>query len=194
MTEIALVGALAALVVSLICLAATLELFAQMSSSTGRGNIGNSRPMLLEALTKSLVAQHPSTIGLPQPQRSDDAWYVLFVSTGCSTCRTVLADLAGNALLSLYIVVLGVEFETARDWIREQGLEPDDVLLNADQELLMQAGLIVTPSVLVVIDHEIAFVAGVATLQAVREIVVEKHVPPLALSIRAGVPTHDDQI
>ncbi len=187
MTIVALGIALLALVVSIIALAALLELYAGYSQLQSLLGGSGAEVVLLEEVTKTIIARDPREVGLPVP-REKAVWYVLFVSPHCATCRRIVMGLAGNLPLSLSIVVSGTDTGEARRWLSSLGVEDLEALLDPVPDLLDQIGLNITPTVMVIIGDEMAFVAAVDSVDALNRVVVQKYVPPEALALRAGVP------
>lgn len=190
MTAIALGVALIALVVSLIALAAMVEMYAGLGALRealkGPGDV-----VLLDEVTKTVIARDPADVGIPVP-RGVPAWYVLVVSPHCGTCSSIVADLAKDPPLFTSIIVAGVDHDDAKRWLAGFGVgEPDAFLIDPEPGLLAAIGLAITPSIIVVIEDELAFVAAIDSIEALNRIVIDKFVPPEALALRAGVSSHD---
>lgn len=190
MTAIALGVALVALIVSLIALAAMVEMYAGLAALR-EALKGTSDVVLLDEVTKTVIARDPADMGIPIP-RGAPAWYVLVVSPHCRTCGSIVAALAEDPPLFTSIIVAGANHEDAKRWLAGFELEePDAFLIDSDPDLLAAIGLAITPSVMVVIEGELAFVAAIDSIEALNRIVIDKFVPPEALALRAGVSSHD---
>lgn len=186
MVIIGLVASIAALLVSLITLAAVVEIFANVATiQDGLGQGEGSRLEVLEELTKTIISRNPQEVGLDLPAGSP-AWYVLFVSQHCSMCHRILQSLSEQAPLSTSVVVLGVTSEEGSTWLAAIDRELPELQVSPDAQLFEGIGLSLTPTVMVVIDSEMAFMAAVDSIEALKRITVEKYLPPQVLAMRAG--------
>lgn len=188
MNEAALFVALASLVICLITLAAMVEMYTSLSNvqdAVGIGSSGKNEVLLLEELTKTVISRPPGDIGLDVPQ-GKVAWYVLFLSTHCGTCNTLARSLGENMPLSVSVVVLGESRDNAERWVESFGIDPSH-LQTPSFDLFDPVGVIITPSILVVVGDEMAYIAALESTQAFDRVVHEKYIPPQALALRAGV-------
>lgn len=190
MTALALAIALVSLVVALVTLAALLEMYVTITAlqegsdakKTGRRGV-----VLLEEHTKNLIARPVSDIGLTIPS-GKPSWYVVFLSPNCGACNAVADFLAARPPDMLSVVVLGTDAKSGQRWLASKGVAPDRFVV-PDPVTFERARILISPSVLVVIEDEMAFLAGLESADSLHTVVHEKYIPPEVLAMRVGVIT-----
>ena len=194
MTVIALVAAVAALVVALTAFMAVTELFVAMDevrSELGFTTMAAGVVELLEEVTKVVIGRDPKELGITPG--TGPSWYVLFVSTHCRTCRSIVKDLAESPPMATSMVVVGASESEAASWMSQLGVRDElvDLLIDPPEKLFREVGAIPTPTLLTIIDGEAAFFCGIDGIEAMNELVYEKYIPPRVLELRSVAPRYE---
>lgn len=185
MIVLALGASVAALIIALISLFAVAEIYAQVGAEPGKVRRSTSpRIELLEEITKTVISRHPAEVGLHVPE-GKPAWYILFVSRHCGTCHAILNDFLDRMPTYMSIAVLGTRPERGQDWLASIDPGLADLALTLEAPNFDSIGLTLTPSVMVIIGDEMAYVAGVDSIEALNRVVVEKYLPPTVLAYRS---------
>lgn len=191
MTALALAVAVLALIVATIALAALLEMYTSLTALTegNSGRLGKQGVILLEEHTKRLIARPVSDIGLSIPS-GKPSWYVLFLSSNCRTCSALADSLAASMPEMLSLVVLGADIDAGKRWMSSKGL-PLDRYVMPDPAAFEQTGILISPSILVVIEDEMAYLAGLESVDSLHQVIHEKYMPSEVLPMRAGVSANE---
>lgn len=178
MTTIALILAAVALLVSLICLAALVEMFRNLEDLQKHVEY-NDTPKQIPEATNSLIGQLPSTHGLQDLDQSSGV--VLLLSPKCHTCGRIAEELAkGLPEALMMVVVSGTDEATAYQWLAATGLAADDVTLDDDYQIVRSLSLFATPSALRIFEGQITGVWSIPSVRALDSFLNEELAPASA--------------
>lgn len=136
-------------VIQLVCVLALIDQYKGLLQI--RRTIGLiDEPRTLE-LPVSVDALTLEGTGLPNVLLNAPVALVLFLSTKCTTCRSIAMDLRGRVPAPLWLVVEGPE-PAREQWLREVGLSKEQLIDGGASELSKRLNLHVYPAG-VVVEH-----------------------------------------
>lgn len=97
-------------------------------------------------LPKPDPAPLPSQAGLPSGLDASDHVVLLFLSTSCSTCKTVATALRGRSLSHLHVVLKAHSPREGAEWCRDAGLPAERVTIDTTAEVADAYQLRTTPA------------------------------------------------
>jgi hypothetical protein len=168
-------------VLLLVCLFALMDQYRTLELV--RDHLGiNDSPRPLTFPSGEIV---PSEAGLPAHLDGADHLVVLFLSTSCTTCKTVANALRGKRAEGLHVVVRSRSEALGREWAQEAGLAPDAVTVAADDHIADAFELRVTPAVFVLRGGHIALAQTVPSARQLEPLLAG----PLTLPRRDEEPS-----
>lgn len=97
----------------------------------------------------------PSEVGLPPELDARPHLVVLFLSTSCSTCKTVATALRGKDVPALHVVLKTHSEVAGAEWCREAGLAPERVTFDTTGRVAAALGTDITPAAYVIRDEAV---------------------------------------
>lgn len=97
-------------------------------------------------LPKPDRAPRPSQVGLPPGLDAADHVVLLFLSTSCSTCKTVATALRGRSLSHLHVVLKAHSSREGTEWCGDVGLAAEKVTVDTTTEVADAYQLRTTPA------------------------------------------------
>lgn len=161
--------AILALVVSLVIMAASVELYRGLRMTQEYIGISDT-PRILNEVTATVLGHQPSSYGLPPKLDNQSRAYVLFLTPQCTTCRGIVEKFDETLPDELSLVVTSTNKSTAEKWLEEVGLSSSCAIVDHEMEIITGLGLTTTPAVLGIKDGTFLFASSVPSHLALMRI------------------------
>lgn len=126
-------------------------------------------------------APPPSTAGLPNELDEIDHVVLLFVTTSCSTCKTVATSLRGKVVPTLRVVLSASTEAAAREWLRDVGLSAQQVILDGDNRVSGHYGISVAPAAIVLRRGRVVVAQTVPSFRQIEPLLSANAIPAAAV-------------
>lgn len=146
------------LIVSLVVMAAGVELYRSLRETQSRIGLDDT-PRLLHDLTAAIKGHKPSTYGLPV-HLDNTSGAILFLSPRCTVCHGIAEGLARQFPGDLTVVVTATDESAAEKWLSDVGLATQDILIDDDMNITNSLNVTSTPALLGIKDGGFVFASS----------------------------------
>lgn len=131
----------------------------------------------------------PSSVGLPRELDHEALTVVAFLSTKCSTCRTIAEELQGHVRKPLWVIVEGPSAEACSDFLAAVGLSGSRIGQDVQGEIAQRLDLRVAPAALIFLDGQLARALSLPSARQLKRILSQPTAPTQPVNVRAQIWT-----
>lgn len=124
-------------------------------------------------------ATNPSAVGLPATLDAAPHLVALFLSTSCSTCRSIASGLREHPSSDVWVVLqqAGTAEEGTR-WLTDEGLVIDRATIDVDGQIAAALGVSIIPSAVVYRDGEVLLAQSIPSFRQLTPLFAQRKLPP----------------
>lgn len=157
--------------IQVICVLALIDQYrGLLKIRANLGLIDATQPLELAAIGAGTA---PSAIGLPAGLDLEERTAVLFLSTTCSTCRTIGQALQGRVREPLWLVIEGPSTEACTKWLSDVRLSGDRIAQDIHGDIAARLGLEIAPSALIFQSGQLVRAAAVSSVRQLQRFVAQ---------------------
>ncbi|GII95825.1 hypothetical protein [Sinosporangium siamense] len=120
----------------------------------------------------------PSSVGLPQALDRENHLVVLFLSTTCTTCRTIADGLRSASTASVWVVMEHARtVEEGLAWLATSGISAERVTVDVGGRIAEGLGITVTPSMVLYQSGEAALAQTVPSYRQLEPLLSARTLP-----------------